>query len=132
MSISNTSKVDIHLGMGRLQYICHSAASKSGWWTDLKTGESLIGKRNVGEMLLLVVSEITEGMEAHRKGLMDDKLPHRKGLEVELADAIIRIADLAESMNMNLGDAILEKLEYNASRADHKPENRRLEGGKAY
>lgn len=63
---------------------------------------------------------------------MDDKLPNRKMAEVELADAIIRICDLAGAMKMDLGAALVEKLCYNAKRADHDLENRKKEGGKAY
>ncbi len=108
----------------------HADNVKAGWYTDLSTGEPK--KVNVGEKLMLVVSEIAEGMEADRKNLMDDKLPHRKGLEVELADAIIRIHDLAGYLKLDLGGAIMEKLLYNAKREDHKIENRVKEGGKAY
>ena len=115
-----------------LSIACHGVAQNSGWWHDLKTGESLKGKRNVGELLCLVHSEISEAMEAHRKGLQDDKLPHRPGIEVELADAVIRIFDMAAGLDLDLAGAIAEKLEYNSKRADHKPANRRLEGGKAY
>lgn len=111
---------------------CHEQAVKAGWWNDLDTGESLKGKRNVGEMLMLAVSEIAEAMEGHRKGLMDDKLPHRKMIEVEIADCIIRLCDTAEALGLDLPGAIVEKLAYNAQRADHKPENRRAEGGKKY
>lgn len=57
---------------------------------------------------------------------------HRPGIEVELADAVIRIFDLAGGFNLDLGGAIAEKPAYNANRADHKPENRKLDGGKAY
>jgi hypothetical protein len=46
------------------------------WWIDLETGLRL--ERNVGELLMLTVSELSEAMEGHRKNLMDDKLPHRK------------------------------------------------------
>ena len=67
-----------------------------------------------------------------RKGLMDDKLPHRSMLEVELADAVIRIADLAGALDLDLGGAVAEKMAFNAQRADHKPENRLAAGGKAY
>lgn len=117
-----------------LVQLCHGAAKASGWWTNLRTGEDLTQSKNfnVGEKLMLVVSEVSEGMEGHRKGLQDDKLPHRPMLEVELADAVIRIADLAGALGLDLGGAIAEKLAFNAQRADHKPEARLAEGGKAY
>jgi len=119
-------------GMEKIVDACHGAAVKGGWWSDLKTGESIVGLRNVGELLCLVHSEISEAMEAHRKNLMDDKLPHRRGIEVELADAIIRICDLAGAHNLDLGGAIVEKMNYNAQREDHRIENRKAAGGKAY
>lgn len=108
----------------------HSQNVAAGWWTDLKTGLPI--KANVGEKLMLVVSEVSEAMEGHRKNLMDDKLPHRKMIEVELADTIIRIADLAGHLGLDLEGAIEEKLAYNRFRPDHKIENRKLENGKAY
>jgi NTP pyrophosphatase (non-canonical NTP hydrolase) len=81
---------------------------------------------------MLIVSEVAEAMEADRKGLMDDKLPHRSGLEVELADAVIRIFDLAGAKGLDIGNAIMEKILYNMSREDHKVENRMKAGGKKY
>jgi NTP pyrophosphatase (non-canonical NTP hydrolase) len=110
----------------------HRRNVDAGWWSDLQTGESLKGKRNVGEMLCLVHSEISEAMEGHRKGLMDDKLPHRPIIEVELADAVIRILDIAGGLDLDLGGAVAEKMEYNRKRDDHKRENRLKDGGKAY
>jgi len=83
-------------------------------------------------VLMLIVSEVAEAMEADRKGLMDDKLPHRSGLEVELADAVIRIFDLAGAKGLDIGNAIMEKILYNMSREDHKVENRMKAGGKKY
>jgi len=100
------------------------------WWTDIKTGEPL--NRNFGEMIALVHSELSEALEAHRKDLMDDKLPHRKGVDVELADALIRIFDIAGGLNIDLGRAVMEKMFYNRNREDHKIENRLKEGGKKY
>jgi NTP pyrophosphatase (non-canonical NTP hydrolase) len=108
----------------------HGDNVKAGWWSDPATG--LRKDRNIGEILMLIVSEIAEGMEGHRKSLMDDKLPHRPMLEVELADACIRIFDLSGALGFDLGGAIEEKRAFNASRADHKIENRMKPGGKAY
>lgn len=108
----------------------HADNVAAGWWTDIKTGEKK--DRNVGELLCLVHSEISEAMEGHRKNLQDDKLPHRKMFEVELADALIRIFDIAGAFNLDLGGAIAEKREYNSVRADHKIENRLKDDGKKY
>lgn len=116
-----------------LQFFCHKTAAKAGWWKDIKTGEPTINRPHcVGEKLMLIVSEVAKAMEGHRKNLNDDKLPHRKMLEVELADVIIRTFDLAGALNLDLGGAIAEKMAYNATREDHKIENRLAEGGKAY
>ena len=112
---------------------CYFASKAAGWWNDLATGEPLVDRPHVvGEKLMLIVSEVAEAMEGHRKGLRDDKLPHRPMIEVELADAVIRIADLAGALGLDLGGAIAEKMEYNCNRPDHKPENRRGEKGKKY
>lgn len=101
-----------------------------GWYTDPATG--LRKERNVGELLMLIVSEVAEGMEGHRKCLQDDKLPHRSMLEVEMADAVIRIADLCGYLGLDLGGAIVEKRLYNSKREDHKLETRKQAGGKAF
>jgi hypothetical protein len=123
----------------RLVVQCHGDAARAGWWTDIKTGADLRdadgdgGRRfNVAEKLALIHSEVSEALEADRKGLMDDHLPHRKGIEVELADAMIRICDLAGALSLDLGGAVAEKLAYNRLRADHKLHNRAAAGGKKY
>ena len=43
----------------------HAANVAKGWWTDLKTGQDLHGTRNIGELLALMHSEISEALEAH-------------------------------------------------------------------
>lgn len=111
---------------------CYNAAVKSGWWHDLHTKESIKAKRNKGELLMLMVSEISECMEGVRKNLRDDKLPHRKMEEVELADVLIRIFDYAGAFDLDLAGAMVEKMAYNAKRADHKPENRIKAEGKKF
>jgi NTP pyrophosphatase (non-canonical NTP hydrolase) len=112
--------------------VCHNQAYSMGWWHDLKTGADMRGQRNVGEAIALMHSELSEALEAHRKDKMDDHLPHRKGLEVELADALIRVFDFAGGYNLDLGGAVAEKLAYNKQRADHQREARIANNGKAF
>ena len=83
-------------------------------------------------MLCLVHSEISEAMEGHRKCLMDSHLPHRPQIEVELADAIIRILDIGAGLKLDIGGAVEDKTAYNRLRADHSREVRMAEGGKSY
>jgi hypothetical protein len=58
---------------------------------------------------MLVVSELSEADEGYNGGqlLYDDKLPHRFMIEVELADAKIRIADIGGARNLNLSGAAI-------------------------
>ena len=111
---------------------CHAQSRDSGWWTDPQTGEAIDPKSVFAQKLALMHSELSEALEADRKDLMDDKLTHRHGTEVEFADAVIRIFDMAGAMGMDLGGAISEKLDFNAKRADHKIENRKEKNGKKY
>lgn len=106
----------------------HHANSK--WWRDLHTGARI--ERNKGEQLMLIVSEISEAMEGERKSLQDDKLPHRKMAEVELADALIRILDYAHGHGYDLGGAFVEKMNYNATREDHTDAARLQANGKKW
>jgi len=66
--------------------------------------------------LMKIVSECGEACEAIRKG-------DRKNLGEELADIVIRVADTAEGMGIELEKEILRKLEINK----HRPY---LHGGK--
>jgi NTP pyrophosphatase (non-canonical NTP hydrolase) len=104
---------------------CHTRSKNVGWYNYTTTDTPVV-------KLALIHSEISEALEGFRKGLHDDKLPHRPMIEVELADAIIRIFDLAGYLGLDLGGAYAEKLLYNETREDHKLEIRALEGGKKF
>lgn len=119
-------------GVNRLVDECYGRSSAAGWWNEYDAIPDNLKKFYLTTKLCLIHSEVSEAMEGLRKDLKDDHLPHRTMLEVELADAIIRIADLAGSLELDLGGAVTEKLEYNAQRADHKLENRAKEGGKGF
>lgn len=121
------------------------------WWQDPRTG-SLI-QRNVGEMLMLVTSELSEAaegspqynivlmevvkilskaLEGHRKGLTDDKLTEYPMFDVEIVDAVIRLLDIAFHLVPSFEAIFFKKTIFNLQREDHKPENRLKEGGKKY
>lgn len=82
------------------------------WWIDLNTGVRF--NRNKGEMLALVVSEISEALEGERKNLMDDHLPNRKMAEVEMADAYIRMLDFTGGFGYEIFQESLNNITTNS------------------
>ena len=122
--------------LNKLAKKCHEASYKSGWWHNPETGEEyptdgFIGAHIIATKLGLIASEVFEAMEGHRKGLMDDKLPHRTMIEVELSDTLVRIFDLAGKLELDLDGSLSEKMDFNGVREDHKV-SVRAAGGKLY
>ncbi len=86
----------------------NNIAVDKGWWE---------GDRNEGELIALMHSELSEALEAIRKGNPpDDKIPEFTGVEAELADVIIRIMDLAAAKGYRVGEAVVAKINYNKNR----------------
>ncbi len=118
----------------------HKISRETGWWMDIdieyyKTGRDA----RPSEMHLLIAakfalihSEVSEAFEGYRRASADDHLPYRLSVEVELADVLIRVFDLAGALHLDLDNAVLEKSYYNRRRADHKPDNRAKEHGKKF
>lgn len=81
----------------------HADNVAAGWWSDPYTGARI--DRNLGELLMLVVTELAEAYVGVSGELKDDKLPERWMYHVELADAAIRLLDIAGSRGMDLAGA---------------------------
>lgn len=119
------------LNTAELQAVCHQRAYSAGWWDEYYAMPEALRKHFIAGKIALVHSEVSEALEAFRKNKNDDHLPHRLGVEVEFADAMIRMYDLAGALGLDIGAAIAEKLAYNAQRPDHTREARAAEGGKS-
>ena len=80
----------------------HENAQNKGFWDK---------KRNDGECIALMHSELSEALEEMRKENGDG---YKIGME--LADCVIRIMDYAIAKEINLGGRIIEKHEINEQR----------------
>lgn len=97
----------------------HDNAVKHGFWDDVEemlllnpgdsgTREQYIN-RVVGCCLMLITSELGEAIEAWRHG-------EKEEFAEELADAVIRIGDLAGFMQIDLEQAMVGKMNRNEKR----------------
>jgi len=91
-----------------IQNRVHRIALDHGWWD---------APRSIGEVLMLLVTELAEAMEAYREGNPEsDKIRGFSRMEEELADVIIRLLDLAGKEGLNIEAAVLAKMAYNEDR----------------
>lgn len=92
----------------------HAISIEHGWWED----EDLKDNHVIPTKLALIHSEISEALEEYRSGRLECRKSEGKpeGFAIELADAVIRIADLCGRLGIDLDEAIRIKTEYNRSR----------------
>lgn len=69
---------------------------------------------NVGQNLMLIVSELSEALEAHRKDHFGYE--QKDTFEDEIADTLLRIFDMCEGMDIDIERQLKWKLEFNKNR----------------
>ena len=82
----------------------HELAKSKGWWEE---------ERSIPELLCLIHSEISEALEGYRMRIPDGE---RGCIGEELADAVIRIWDMCDYLNIDIAKEVNEKHKYNHSR----------------
>lgn len=103
------------------EFICtvHKNAVDKGFYEFASNGKPMV---NIDQKLLLIVGELIEAQECIRSGHDVKKKWYREkdgkpeGFSVELADAGIRLFDLAEALGLDLEADMIEKHAFNSGR----------------
>lgn len=99
-----------------LATLCYDIAEANGWHDT---------PREFGTVLMLVVTEVAEAMEAWRNGdddsvvskefITDDGKP--EGVPSEMADILIRVLHICAIYGIDIREAMKQKMAYNAGRS---------------
>lgn len=119
---------DIVDWLDALAYDCWKTSEDHGWHAPREI-EGVVRDASTTERLDLIHSELSEALEEVRKGRFgtwyseNEGRQKPEGVMVELADALIRIGDLAKIIknkwpeSSTLGEAVAEKMDYNNGRS---------------
>lgn len=74
--------------------------------------------KNLGEMLALIHSELSEVLEVIRvdEAMTSEKIPPHPAVGEELADVLIRVLDLSAHMGIDISSCVEAKMVYNWTR----------------
>jgi NTP pyrophosphatase (non-canonical NTP hydrolase) len=92
----------------------YKTAKSKGWWDD--------ENRNIPELLALIHSEVSEALEEYRENGHEKKYYRKndnkpEGFIYELADILIRVADMSAHYKLDLENALIEKMDFNKTRS---------------
>ncbi|MGL5912269.1 MAG: hypothetical protein ACRCZP_19850 [Phycicoccus sp.] len=111
------------MNIEELQARAHGTAKSKGWWDDVSLGEPAAlctyQLNSIAAKLALVHREVSEALECVRDRQFEyvtGETGKPEGLPTELADIVIRVADLAGALGINLEEAIQRKMDFNATR----------------
>lgn len=97
------------LGLNELCRIAHENSKAHGWWDGVEARDPKV----IPEKLMLIVSEASEALEDYRNGEMALRIEYSSGkplgLPSEIADIVIRVADLCGHLGIDLADAVATK-----------------------
>jgi NTP pyrophosphatase (non-canonical NTP hydrolase) len=86
----------------------YTARALGAWPPELADNELIVPTR-----MALIISEAVEALECHRRGKSKEEL------EGELADIVIRLMDLEKFLRLDVGTAIMDKLQRLNENLDH-------------
>ena len=102
-----------------LAVMFHERSKAAGFWPPVHQDPLRSpGDTWISQQLMLIGDELSEAHEALRDGKIRtyEKDGKPEGLEIELADAAIRLLDLCEGLGLDLEKAMLTKHAYNLTR----------------
>lgn len=109
--LNSINRNEVILAMASLQKRIYGNAKLHGFWEEEQV--------NFLAKVALVHSELSEAVEGYRKkgDEPDQHCPEFSNVQIELADAVIRILDIGTGFGLgNMGEAILAKMDYNEGR----------------